>query len=146
MTQKEELAAAKATNEELAAKLHKAEVDLSSANENFVSTEAEKTELSTKLENANAAIVDLNDKVTKLEAAKTELTVKISKIEGEAKSADERAREIAARTGTLVPKKDLKAIETVAGDKTMSRADFENLKHGERRAFIKGGGRLVNAD
>jgi chromosome segregation ATPase len=144
MTQKEELAAAKATNEELAEKLQKAEVASSSANENFVSIEAEKTELSIKLENANAALVDLNDKVTKLEAVKSELTQKISKLEGEAKSADERSREIAARTGTLLPKKDLKAIEVVAGEKTMARADFENLKHGERRAFIKGGGRITN--
>jgi len=146
MTQKEELAEAKAAIEELIGKL-------SAASKTISTLETEKTEVSGKLENANAAIVDLNDKNAKLEGEKTELTGKVTKLsaeniklEGEAKSADERAREIAARTGTLLPKKDptLGDPTNPAGAKTMSRADFTNLKAGERMAFIKGGGRLSN--
>jgi chromosome segregation ATPase len=144
VTQKEELAQANARIAEF-------EGQVATATETISKLETAKTEISAQLENANAALVDLYDKNAKLETEKTE-TIRIvaalqadkAKLEGEAKSADERSREIAARTGTLLPKKDLKALETVAGEKTMSRADFSNLKHGERRAFIKGGGRLTD--
>jgi septal ring factor EnvC (AmiA/AmiB activator) len=117
------------------------------AAEHKADAEAKNTKIS-ELTTANEALVadgliraaKISDLTVRAEKAEGQVVT----LEGEAKTADERAREIAARNGANLPKKDPKVIETVPGDKVMSRSEWRNLKAGAQMAFFKNGGTLTD--
>jgi chromosome segregation ATPase len=115
--------------------------------------EGEKVELSGKVTTLEGEKTELNGKITVLTgtvathaATIAANDVKITKLEGEAKSSDVKAREIAARFGVNLPEKDVKAGDfTKSGNATsMARADFIVLSASAKSAFCKAGGKLTD--
>src|SRR5439155_26440908 len=76
----------------------------------------------------------------------TESKSQVAKLETEAKNADERAREIAARAGVTLPGKKAQEGDEfdASGTKTINRDAFNKLSPRQQTKFVKDGGRLTD--
>lgn len=119
--------------------------DLKAANALAEEAEAEAVDLKAKLEAATTAAADAAAKITALQTAATEaaskieqLTAQVGKLEAEAKTAEQRAAEIAANSGT-------NPVEGTPGKvaESLARKEFEALSFRERIAFVKRGGKIT---
>jgi chromosome segregation ATPase len=138
------------TNKELVSSIEAKDAELNENGVKVTTAETKLSETDTELKAVTGRLGEANQTISKLENEKSELTKEIEKITAELaeakkddRTADERSREIAARNGALLPKKDLKKNE--AGEpQTMTRSDFDALKSGARMAFMKAGGKLTD--